>query len=66
MVAKKFLESKPNSHHTLTEELNSLRSKGIVSTRKNEDFHDCELGLSQDEINSIDLEKNEDEDTQNK
>ena len=66
VVAKKFLESKPNNHHTLTEELNSLRSKGLVTTRKIDDFHDCELGMSQDEINGVDLEKNEDEDTQNK
>lgn len=63
-VAKKFLESKPVKH-TLIEELDSLKSKGLVSGRKNDDFHDCELGLSEDEVNIVHPQENEDQNTQN-
>jgi len=63
-VAKKFLESKPVKH-TLIEELDSLKSKGLVSGRKNDDFHDCELGLSENEVNSVHPQENEDQNTQN-
>lgn len=67
-VAKRFLETRPviSTKHSVEKELDSLKAKGLVTSRRNEEFYECELGLSQDEINSIDLDKNEDEDTQNK
>jgi len=63
-VAKKFLETKPTKH-PLIRELNSLKAKGLVTSRKNEEFHDCELGMSEEEVNSVHLEENENENTQN-
>ena len=67
-VAKKFLESKPMSSykHSMIKELNSLKDKGLVSGRKNEDFHDCELGVREDEVDGIHPEENEDKNTQDK
>lgn len=66
-VAKKFLESKPvmSTKQSVITELNSLKEKGLVSGRKVEDFHDCELGLCEDEMDGVHLEENEHEETQN-
>ena len=63
-VAKKFLETKPTKH-PLIRELNSLKAKGLVTSRNNEEFYDCELGMSEEEVNSVHLEENENENTQN-
>jgi hypothetical protein len=62
-VAKKFLETKPHNH-SLIRELNSLKDKGLVSGRKNEEFYDCELGVREDEVDGINLEENENQNTQ--
>jgi hypothetical protein len=66
-VARKFLESRPviSTKHSVEKELDSLKAKGLVTSRRHEDFHDCELGLREDEVNSINLEENEDKDPQN-
>lgn len=66
-VAKRFLESKPvlSTKHTVMRELEALKSKELVTSKKNENFHDCELGLGEDEVNSIHSEGNENEETQN-
>ena len=62
-VAKKFLETKPHNQ-SLIRELNSLKYKGLVSGRKNEEFYDCELGVREDEVDGINLEENENQNTQ--
>lgn len=62
-VAKKFLETKPVGH-TLSQELDSLKAKGLVTGRKPEEFHDCELGMCEHEVNSVHLDENEQQDTQ--
>ncbi len=49
---------------SLIRELNSLKDKGLVSGRKNEDFYDCELGVREDEVDGINLEENENQNTQ--
>lgn len=60
-VAKKFLESKPmiSSKDSLARELHALKDKAIV-TKTSEHFHDCELGMSENEVNLVDSEQDED------
>ena len=65
-VAKRFLETRPviSTKHSVEKELDSLKAKGLVTSRRNEEFYDCELGLGENVIDGINLEENEDKDSQ--
>jgi hypothetical protein len=67
-AAQKFLYTiKPEktAKENLITELSSLKHKGLVSGRKKDDFFDCELAIGDDEVNSIDLDEDDDKHDEN-